>query len=70
MAPEVMRQDGYSVRADIWSLGICVLELAKGYAPYAKERAMKILLRTIRDPSPTFDTYKVNIVQLIIHATQ
>ena len=60
MAPEVMRQEeGYSDRADVWSLGICVLELAKSYPPYAKERAMKVLLRTIRDPAPTFDTYKV-----------
>ena len=59
MAPEVMRQEeGYSDRADVWSLGICVLELAKSYPPYAKERAMKVLLRTIRDPAPTFDTYK------------
>lgn len=60
MAPEVMRQEeGYSDRADVWSLGICVLELAKSYPPYAKERAMKVLLRTIRDPPPNLDTYKV-----------
>jgi serine/threonine protein kinase len=60
MAPEVMRQEvGYSDSADIWSLGICTLELAKAYPPYAKERAMKVLVRTIRDPPPNFDTYKV-----------
>ena len=29
-------------QADIWSLGITTLELAKTYAPYAKEATMKV----------------------------
>ena len=30
-------------QADIWALGITTLELAKTYAPYAKEATMKVI---------------------------
>jgi hypothetical protein len=52
MAPELIKGFKYDTKVDIWSLGICLIELAEGSLPYANINPMHILANISNLPSP------------------
>lgn len=64
MAPEVVASsrnkqdndddDGYGNRADVWAVGITIIELGDGKAPFQDMHPTRALFQILRNPPPTF----------------
>jgi len=55
MGPEVIEGKKYNFKADIWSLGITVIEMAQGFLPYKDEPLMRAINLLVTNPPPTVE---------------
>lgn len=56
MAPEIIKQEEYSFKADVWSLGITAIEMAYGKPPLTEFDPMRVLFRITEGPAPSLDS--------------
>eukprot|EP01090_Pellita_catalonica_P002032 TRINITY_DN11715_c0_g2_i2.p1 TRINITY_DN11715_c0_g2~~TRINITY_DN11715_c0_g2_i2.p1 ORF type:complete len:614 (-),score=83.72 TRINITY_DN11715_c0_g2_i2:1179-2882(-) len=54
MAPEVIMKKPYDGKADVWSLGITLIEMAEGLPPYHDMNPMRAMMMVPNKPPPKF----------------
>jgi len=43
MAPEILKGWNYSIKADIWSMGVVLFEMLYGYCPYEDRTIARLI---------------------------
>lgn len=68
IAPEILssEQPGYNYKADIWSIGISVIEMAEGKPPYFDEHPMRVLFFIPTKPAPRFTRTCADVALMLV----
>jgi formylglycine-generating enzyme required for sulfatase activity len=66
MAPEQVRGEHLDGRADIYSLGIMLYEMAAGRPPFEGDSAMTVMLKHINEPVPDIRQYAADIPDALV----
>lgn len=59
MAPEVIKKTEFNHKADIWSVGITLIEMAEGRPPYHDIKSMKEIIELPARPPPTLQQPRI-----------
>ena len=67
MSPERIQGDQYSIKSDVWSLGVTVIEIAHGCFPFAIETEDDPDATTHAAPRGVQDVRSLSILELLQH---
>ncbi|MBI1946521.1 MAG: serine/threonine protein kinase [Deltaproteobacteria bacterium] len=57
MAPEQLRGEGVGTRADIYSLGCILYQMASGKRPFRAKTVPELMMKQVHDPPPPFSSW-------------
>ncbi|KAF7259621.1 hypothetical protein EG68_02938 [Paragonimus skrjabini miyazakii] len=68
MSPEVLKNEGYSNKSDIWSLGIVLYEMCTQKHAYTGTNLIRVLWQVLNSPCPTLPTNYSKELQSVLVA--